>query len=350
MTPRTSLPVLRPRTAERPLAGAEPSPTDFPPGWYVVAEAREIPRRRPVGLTRFGRALVLFRTEEGAVAALDDRCRHRGAALSLGTVTGSRVACPFHGFEFDARGACTRVPVLGPDAKPPKALCTRAYEVREVDDWVWLWWGDLPAEVPEVPRFAHLHGGRHGYHTIAREWPASFARVIENQLDPFHLPFVHKSTIGRRMPEAMTVHFEETDTSIRAWTGAPRASSRDGFYIELRWANLWENHISDAFSIVAAFAPIDETHTRTYLRSYQSMVRVPGLRWLFDRVSALANDKVFSQDERVVVSQPQVPMLAEGEVLVKADGAIIAYRKMFERIASGRRAEDEAAHVEAARG
>ncbi len=317
----------------------------FPPGWYVVADAAEIPRDRPVKLRRFGVDIVVFRRDDGSVAALDDRCKHRGASLSLGRLSNNCVACPFHGFEFAGDGECKRLPVLGPDAKIPKALHARAYEIREKDQWIWLWWGAVPEALPEIPRFEHLHTGRHRAHTFAREWDASFARVIENQLDPFHLPFVHKTTIGRNMPEAMTVNHVESDDEIIAWPGAERTDPREGFYIAFRWANLWENRIAERFSIVAAFAPIDATRTRTYLRTYQAFVTLPVLGWIVDRLMVFSNKAVFNQDERVVVSQPQLPLIAEDEVLVKADGAIIAYRKMFARWLRGpsQRATDQAA-------
>ena len=315
-----------------PSQPPEPTNTvEYAPGWYAIAEGDEVPRNRPVKLRRFGVDLVVFRRKNGSIACLDDRCKHRGASLSLGRVKGDCVACPFHGFEFDGDGACKHLPVLGPGAKIPKALDTRAYTVREQDDWLWLYWGEAPKELPAIPRFAHLHAGNHRAHTIAREWNASFVRVIENQLDPFHLPFVHKSTIGRGMPEAMTVHHVEEETRITAWPGEAREDPRSGFYIDFYWANLWENHISDKLSIVAAFAPIDATRTRTYLRTYQGFVTIPVLGWLVDRVMALSNDKIFKQDEGVVVSQPQTPLIAEDEILVKADGAIIAYRKMYAR-------------------
>lgn len=320
----------------------------FPPGWYVIADSAEVPAKTPVKLRRFGIDIVLFRRDDGSIAALDDRCRHRGASLALGKVHNNCVACPFHGFEFDGEGECKRLPVLGEGAKIPKAMNTRAFVVREQDRWVWLWvtedfFSQNPSRpaldtLPPVPRFDRLEAGGHRAHTIAREWDACFTRVIENQLDPYHLPFVHKSTIGRRVPEAMTVHHVESDAVITAWQGEDRADPHAGFYIELRWANLWENHISDRFSIVAAFAPIDAHRTRTYLRTYQSMVPIPVLGWVFDRLLALSNIKVFSQDQAVVVSQPQSPMIATDEILVKADGAIIAYRKMFARKLRGEHA------------
>lgn len=327
----------------------------YPPGWYVIADSDEIPRGKPVKLRRFGIDIVVFRRDDGSIAALDDRCRHRGASLALGKVHDNCVACPFHGFEFDGDGECKRLPVLGDGAKIPKAMNTRAFVVREQDRWVWLWVTEdffeqnpsRPAldTLPPPPRFAHLETGRHRTNTIAREWDASFIRIIENQLDPFHLPFVHQSTIGRNMQPAMTVNHHETDDVITAWPGEARTDPHDGFYIELRWANLWVNNLSNKFAIAAAFCPIDATHTRTYLRTYQAIFTVPVLGWVFDQLLQLSNRKIFSQDQAVVVSQPQEPAIATDEVLVKADGAIIAYRKMFARKLRGERssAHDRAA-------
>ncbi|MBL8685401.1 MAG: aromatic ring-hydroxylating dioxygenase subunit alpha [Myxococcales bacterium] len=305
--------------------------TEYAPGWYAIAEPREIPADRPVKLRRFGVDLVLFRDKDGSIACLDDRCKHRGASLALGNVKDGCVACPFHGFEFDAKGECKHLPVLGAGAKIPKAMNTRAYTVREQDDWLWLYWGEFSGELPEIPRFEHLYTSKRRAHTIVREWSASFVRVIENQLDPFHLPFVHKSTIGRNMPPAMTVNYVEEGSRITAWPGEARTDKHAGFFIEFCWANLWVNHISDQLDIVAVFAPIDATHTRTYLRTFQGFVTIPVLGWIVDRVMALSNVKIFAQDEGVVVSQPQSPLLATDEVLVKADGAIIAFRKMYAR-------------------
>lgn len=299
------------------------------PGWYAILDVAEIPRRSPLGVTRFGRALVVFRRPDGSVAVLDDRCPHRGAALHLGRLVGDRVACPFHGFEFDGEGKCRKLPVLGDGARIPPTMCVRSYEVREQDGWLFLWWGERPATLPEPPRFAVVDGP-FVHATLAEEWPASMARVIENQLDPFHLPFVHETTIGRGMPAAMTIQMSMTDERLRVWMGDDL--EREGpFYIELRPPNLWINHIATRFSIVAAFAPIDETHTRTYLRSYRRFARLPGLRWLAGLLLSWSNRRIFAQDRRVVLSQPQGWPEPGTEVLVKADRPIAAWRKFVER-------------------
>ena len=70
--------------------------------WYVVATSDEVGRsllaRQALGLR-----LLLFRQDNGQLAVLDDRCAHRAAPLSMGTLDGDQVVCGYHGFTFAAQ-------------------------------------------------------------------------------------------------------------------------------------------------------------------------------------------------------------------------------------------------------
>ena len=76
--------------------------------------------------------VVLFRKEDGRIAALQDRCAHRAAPLSSGVVLGDEIQCGYHGFRYDSSGRCTWIP--GQDFVPTKAR-VRAYPV--VERWRW---------------------------------------------------------------------------------------------------------------------------------------------------------------------------------------------------------------------
>ena len=60
--------------------------------WYVIATSDEVGRSL-LARTALGRRLLLFRTEDGQAAVLDDRCPHRAAPLSMGTLQGNQVVC-----------------------------------------------------------------------------------------------------------------------------------------------------------------------------------------------------------------------------------------------------------------
>ena len=75
--------------------------------WYVAAWDREIGREL-MPRTVLGVPIVFFRAEDGAVAALEDRCCHRSAPLSAGRLKGSEIECGYHGLRFDRSGPAWR--------------------------------------------------------------------------------------------------------------------------------------------------------------------------------------------------------------------------------------------------
>ena len=84
--------------------------------WYPVAESTDLGAtgaEAPVAVTLLGAEYVLWRGPDGAVVAAPDRCTHRESPLSIGTVAGGCLTCPYHGWTFGARGACVLVPSSG---------------------------------------------------------------------------------------------------------------------------------------------------------------------------------------------------------------------------------------------
>jgi nitrite reductase/ring-hydroxylating ferredoxin subunit len=111
----------------------------FPPSWHPVLAA---------GLLRAGdkvlpvlanaQPLALWRSASGAVQAWEDRCPHRGVALSLGRVEGDRLACAYHGWEYAAAdGRCVAIPAM-PQQPVPGKVCVRTFPVRVYQDMVWV--------------------------------------------------------------------------------------------------------------------------------------------------------------------------------------------------------------------
>jgi nitrite reductase/ring-hydroxylating ferredoxin subunit len=71
----------------------------------------------PAGALRrvtFGELDVLLAHTPNGIAAVDDRCPHMAAPLSLGSLDGCVVACPLHNGRFDlASGGVERMPTTG---------------------------------------------------------------------------------------------------------------------------------------------------------------------------------------------------------------------------------------------
>ena len=71
--------------------------------WYVVATSDEVGRSL-LARQVLGRRLLLLRTTAGRAVVLDDRCPHRAAPLSMGTLDGDEVECAYHGFSYATDG------------------------------------------------------------------------------------------------------------------------------------------------------------------------------------------------------------------------------------------------------
>jgi len=59
--------------------------------WYVAAWSHEIKTETPFAMTILGERVVIWRTASGALHALEDRCVHRLAPLSLGRCEGEHI-------------------------------------------------------------------------------------------------------------------------------------------------------------------------------------------------------------------------------------------------------------------
>lgn len=317
----------------------------IPNQWYVVLESREIRAGSLVSVTRLGEKMVFWRDSQGNLTCLADKCPHRGSALSAGKLVDDCIQCPFHGFEFNARGVCTLVPASGRSAVPPKALHARSYPVREAHGFVYLWWGELQETYPPVPFFENIPENL-VYSTLHDHWQTHYARAIENQLDMMHLPFVHHNTIGAgnrtvvNGPVCVHEQHYPGDNLLNLWIAneldhgqtplKPSEMSRPAGHplLQFRFPNLWQNWLGTTFRLVLAFVPVDEENTRMYLRSYYDM-RLPVLRQLSGWLGNLGNRVILNQDKRVVLTQrPKRPDIDIGETLVPGDHPIIVYRKI----------------------
>jgi phenylpropionate dioxygenase-like ring-hydroxylating dioxygenase large terminal subunit len=315
----------------------------IPNQWYVVMDSSQV-QGQPVGVTRMGEKLVFWRDDTGRVSCLRDRCVHRGVQLSKGQVLkNGHLQCPFHGFEYDTTGRVTRIPANGKNTPVPERFKMHNYPTHEAHGLIWIWWGERPPEDPEPPRFFDDIDESFSYGKVYDPWDAHYSRVIENQLDVVHLPFVHYNTIGRgnrTLVDGPVVEWVDDGKFVfyvynRVDDGTPPRrpdeitpdAARD-FRLAFIFPNLWQNYIGENARIVAAFVPVDEAHTILYLRFYQKFVRAPLLRDVVSWLSMPFNLRIAHQDRRVVVTQQPKPSgLKIGEQLIQGDRPIVEYRR-----------------------
>jgi nitrite reductase/ring-hydroxylating ferredoxin subunit len=128
--------------------------------WHPLALGSEVTRKDPLGRSCSSRGYVLFRDAKGVARALDDRCAHRRAPLSLGHITRQgQVRCPYHGWTFDGQtGRCVAIPNLGKAESVPGRYEIGHYAVAERMGVVFVWVGAAgDADENRLPKL-NFHG------------------------------------------------------------------------------------------------------------------------------------------------------------------------------------------------
>ena len=300
--------------------------------WHVAARLEELPPDRPRAVTLLGETVLLWRQGDG-VSAWKDLCIHRGARLSRGRVAGGCLVCPYHGWAYDAAGACVAMPSQPDRAIPAKAhALTFHAQVRL--GWVWVCLGTPRADPPPFPEwddpgFRTVHCGPYRFR-------AQGPRAIENFLDVAHFPFVHAGSLGdpsRTRIEDYETHATPTGVAaddIALWQPDPDGRGR-GTVVHYRYevlrpltARLGKGFDGSRFALLFAVTPVDDEHSDGWMiiaMDYETPQTDAEIRAFEDRVVA--------EDIPIVESQrPELlPLDLQAELNLRSDRMSIAYRQ-----------------------
>ncbi len=333
--------------------------------WYVAAQSGEIGRE----LTQrwiTGDPVVLYRTEAGQVAAMEDRCPHRRAALSKGRLVGDTIQCGYHGSTYDRSGVCVRIPG---QEEIPSALAVRTYPIAEKWKWIWIWMGD-PAAADETLLPAFQYNDSPGWVATGGciEIKANYQLLNDNLLDLTHETYVHGKTIGNSaiVEFPISLRIEGTDVHVqRVMPNTPppplfkrvcdfkgnidrwqiiRFQIPSHISIDVRALPTGIQDIEHGrrwFSI-NSITPVDERSSRYY--------------WTITRCFALDDEAItqmfhdqihatFMEDVDVLEAQ-QVMIDTDrprrGEISFRADGGAVAARRIIQRLVSQETTPQEA--------
>jgi len=173
--------------------------------WFVACASARL-RRRPLGCVVLGVPLALFRSN-GKPVALVDRCPHRNLPLSQGRIEDGMLECVYHGWTFDAAGACVRIPGLKEGAPRPVYRAENV-ALAERDGFVWVWLGSGVAPPPPVRRHPALEDGAFDSFVWSTQAQCALVDALENLLDANHPHFVHAGLVRtqrRRHPVVVSV-------------------------------------------------------------------------------------------------------------------------------------------------
>ena len=161
--------------------------------WLPVGVSADL-GEKPQLVRVLGEDLVLFKTKSGDIGLMDAVCSHRGASLVYGCIEKSGLRCRYHGWLYDASGRCIEQPGEASRAARQEKVQQKAYPTRELGGLIFAYMGPSPA--PALPRFDTLvRGDGVRKATVARIVACNFLQILENSMDPVHLPFVHGQTI-----------------------------------------------------------------------------------------------------------------------------------------------------------
>ncbi len=241
--------------------------------WWVAATSEEV-GRKPLGRWLLDRPVVLYRTEAGKVAALDDRCLHRWAPLSTGYLEGDELVCGYHGARYSADGRCREFPT---QSSVPSTACVRAYSVVERGAFIWIWLGDdtRRAEVELPPDFPWTTDPSWGVVRGGYYLEANYMLLHENVLDLTHFNYLHRDSFGisNRQPAEYRVEglqvIARQVADIAAWSEAERAAVNvDAFTIRTEETGRFVTpalHSTEVVAVRRANPQFPEWQVSTYI-------------------------------------------------------------------------------------
>jgi phenylpropionate dioxygenase-like ring-hydroxylating dioxygenase large terminal subunit len=327
--------------------------------WYAAAWSEDVGRSL-LARRILGQRVVLYRTAAGAAVALEDRCPHRSAPLSMGRLVDDGLECGYHGIVYDAGGRCVRVP--GQERIPPGAT-VRSYPVAEKHGLVWIWTGEAaaadPAQIIEIPQYGASGWTRSRGYTY---FESNYLNICDNLVDPAHTSFVHRNTIGNAAAAEVAITAEEKDGVVFAgrWIDdappvpivqrflRPKGNvDRWQFYYVrppcISWVDFGsfdaglphseEQKAGAPFRILSYAMLAPETEASTHYFWFQLRNFAPGdaaVTAEFEKIYAATFDEdraILNEIQRIETEAPNA-----GKVRIASDGGVVRYRRAMQRL------------------
>ncbi|KAI9187003.1 hypothetical protein LWI28_023278 [Acer negundo] len=169
--------------------------------WYPVMPVCELDKRVPLAKKILGLDVVVWWDKnESAWKVFDDTCPHRLAPLSQGRIDQwGRLQCAYHGWCFNGSGDCKFIPQAPSDGPPVhtfKKACVGVYPSTVQNEMVWFW----PSADPEYndivkkkkpPFIPEMDDPSSTNFFMNRDFPYGYEVLVENLMDPAHVPYAH---------------------------------------------------------------------------------------------------------------------------------------------------------------
>jgi choline monooxygenase len=182
--------------------------------WINIGHESRVPN--PGSFVTFdfvGIPMILARGKDGAVRAFVNACRHRGGEVAAGSGECSAFKCPYHSWTFSLSGDLIGTPMFEESDSFRKA--DHGLVQPRLERWAGFVWinfdpaaEDLKSYLGDLPeRVAPWHADEmacvsHTSYTVAANWK----QYYENFSDPYHVPFVHRSSLSFKPVSRRQLH------------------------------------------------------------------------------------------------------------------------------------------------
>jgi phenylpropionate dioxygenase-like ring-hydroxylating dioxygenase large terminal subunit len=337
--------------------------------WYVPGWSRDFVQDELKAVTILNQPIVIYRKSDGGLVALQDRCCHRFAPLSMGRLESDDLRCMYHGLKFAASGKCIEIPG---QAKIPPQACVRSYPIAEKYSCAWIWTGD-PALADEslIPDFVGVDDPRWAMTPGRMDYNANFMLINDNLLDLSHIAFLHRKSLGATfIPDGVsrpTVTKRARAVRVQNWINSgPSQMVRSISRARLDILQTYDFIIPGVFLLRADFYPegtaskfpereppeVEPVHCQftcqavtpltadrtCYFFAYGPWAKEAGLKDSFYQLGL----KAFNEDRTMIEAQQEnINLSPESRMMTIAiDGGVSQFRRMM----------DEAMIAESSRG
>ncbi len=323
--------------------------------WHPVALSMDLRAGEAHPLRVLSEDLTLYRGKSGAPHLIGGRCAHRCTVLHTGIVEDEQIRCMYHGWRFNAEGACTDIPAEKRVRPNPPGI--EGYPVREYSGLIFAYLGAAPAPEFDLPRKDVFEDEQRSTLVKREIWDCNWFQQIENSMDAVHLGFAHMWGVAGQFGDSVSgggllpdLAYEETSSGIRQIATRPNGNVRIS-----DWTFPNNNHIvvpgakkGGAWAHVSVWAtPIDDTSTMRF-RLYSTEEKDPAVLERarrdqefqpLDHVARLFRGALGGLSEQAIISaQDYVAVRGQGEIcdrsrenLSASDAGVAFLRRVFLR-------------------
>lgn len=198
--------------------------TDGISTWHPVAPSAELrPGANIVAGFAEGQELALWRSASGAAQAWENRCPHRSVRFTLGQVLQDRLACAYHGWQYDAgNGQCASIPAH-PGMPAPRNVCAKVFHAAEAAGMLWV--SLEPAAPPSPPPGDAVPAGWSFCRTLSVRADAARVRdALAARGFGAEAPLALRGALGHVEAAALVLDAQPQLALIHLWTPAAPGS------------------------------------------------------------------------------------------------------------------------------